>query len=275
MLARVTLLAVSVLLVSGCKLELPILGGSNISGPLQVENVVFERAGGPQCPGAAETTPENVRCANLRLTYPKVLTAGSPQAAAAINQFIQEQVLEYSDPQGKAPTTPDEFSSMFVNDYNEVPDAMGVWEMERKVEVSFASDHLLTLNFSESGYTGGAHPFSGQRYFVLDLDSGKHLALNALLAPNYEAELNKVGERAFRKERNLPEAASLEEAGFWFANNSFKVNTNFGVLKDSLVFNFNAYEVAPYAMGPTEFTVSYDDIKAFIPEAGLLAAVAR
>ena len=138
-----------------------------------------------------------------------------------------------------------------------------------------ASDHLLTLNFSESGYTGGAHPFSGQRYFVLDLDSGKHLALNALLAPNYEAELNKVGERAFRKERNLPEAASLEEAGFWFANNSFKVNTNFGVLKDSLVFNFNAYEVAPYAMAPTEFTVSYDDIKAFIPEAGLLAAVAR
>lgn len=253
MLAKVTLLAASVLLVSGCKLGFPTLGGNSISGPLKLETVEFQQAGGPQCPGAPETTPENIRCASLRLTYPKVLAAGNPQAAAAINQFIQEQVLEYSDAEGKPPATPEEFASMFVNAYNEVPDAMGLWEMERKVDVSFASDHVATLNFSESGYTGGAHPFSGQRYFVLDLDSGKQLSLNDLLAAGYETALNTAGEQAFRQARGLSATASLEEAGFWFANNLFKVNTNVGVLGNGLVFNFNPYEVAPYAMGRPNF----------------------
>ena len=275
MLARATLLAASVLLVSGCKLELPILGGNSISGPLKLETVEFQRAGGPQCPGAPETTPENIRCANLQLTYPKVLAAGNPQAAAKINQFIQEQVLEYSDAEGKPPATPEEFASMFASAYNEVPDAMGLWEMERKVEVSFASDHLATLNFSESGYTGGAHPFSGQRYFVLDLDSGKQLTLNELLAAGYETALNKVGEQAFRKARGLSASTSLDGAGFWFANNIFKVNTNFGVLGNGLVFNFNSYEVAPYAMGPTDFTVAYGDIQGLIPDTSPLATVAK
>jgi hypothetical protein len=246
-----------------------------MTGPLKVEMVEFQRAGGPQCPGAPETTPDNIRCASLHITYPKVLAAGNPVAVTAINQFIQEQLLEYSDPEGKPPATLEELASMFVNDYNAVPEAMGLWEMERKVEVSFAADHLATLNFSESGYTGGAHPFSGQRYFVFDLDSGTQLTLGGLLTPGYETGLNAAGERAFRQARDLPATASLEEAGFWFANNIFKVNTNFGVLEDGLVFNFNPYEVAPYAMGPTEFTVDYGEIGSLVPDSSLLAALAR
>jgi hypothetical protein len=275
MLIKTTLLAASVLLVTGCKLELPSLGGNSISGPLSVETVEFQHAGGPQCPGAPETKPDNVRCASLHLTYPKVLAAGTPQAATLINQFIQAQLLEYSDAEGQPPTTPDAFAALFVADYNDVPDATGLWEMERKVEVKFASEHLVTLNFSESGYTGGAHPFSGQRYFVLDVHSGKQLTLADLLAAGYETPLNTVGESAFRAARGLSATASLEEAGFWFANNLFKVNTNFGVVGKGLIFNFNPYEVAPYAMGATEFTVPYGEITALIPETSPLAAIAR
>lgn len=275
MLARIIVCLAGLLLLSGCKLELPGMGGS-ISGPLKVEMVEFQRTGGPQCPteGVA-VTPDNIRCASLRITYPRVLEAGNPAAVTIINQFIQEQLLEYSDPDGKPPATLDELATMFINDYNAVPEAMGLWEMERNIQVSFGADHLATLNYSESGYTGGAHPFSGQRYFVLDLDSGKQLTLKDLLAAGYEEGLNEAGERAFRKERNIPPAASLEEAGFWFANNIFKVNTNVGVMNNGLVFAFNPYEVAPYAMGPTEFTVPYSDINALIPDTSLLVPIAR
>lgn len=275
MLARIMVYVASLLLLASCKLELPNLGGG-ISGPLKVERVEFQRAGGPKCPTeSAGVTSENIRCASLRVTYPKVLEAGNPAAVTVLNQFIQSQLLEYSDPDGKQPATLDELATMFVNDYNAVPEAMGLWEMERHVEVSFAADHLATLNYSESGYTGGAHPFSGQRYFVLDLDSGKQLTLKDLLAAGYEEALNEAGERAFRKARNLPSDASLEEAGFWFANNLFKVNTNFGVMGNGLAFVFNPYEVAPYAMGPTEFTIRYNDIDSLIPAGSLLAPVAR
>lgn len=274
MLARTILWMMAALLLAGCKLELPVMG-STLSGPLQTETVEFQQAGGPKCPGTADVTPETIRCASLGITYPKVLAAGNPATVTVINQFIQAQLLEYSDPNGKQPASLDEFASMFINDYNAVPDNSGLWEMERRMGVSFSADHLATLNFSESGYTGGAHPFSGQRYFVLDVDSGKQLTLGNLLAAGYEEGLNAAGERAFRQERGLPADASLEEAGFWFANNMFKVNTNFGVAKNGLVFNFNPYEIAPYAMGPTEFTVPYADIAALIPADSLLAPLAK
>lgn len=274
MLAKTIVWITGLLLLAGCKLELPDIG-DGIAGPLKVEMVEFQHAGGPQCPGSADTTPDNIRCASLHVSYPKVLAAGSPAAVSALNQFIQGQLLDYSDPDGKQPTTLDELATMFVNDYNAVPDAMGLWEMERSVQVSFGADHLATLKYSESGYTGGAHPFSGQRYFAMDLDSGKQLTLKDLLAAGYEQGLNEAGERAFRKARNLPPAASLEEAGFWFANNAFKVNTNFGVTKKGLAFIFNPYEVAPYALGPTEFTVPYGDIDTLIPADSLLAPIAR
>lgn len=275
MLAKSMLLVASLLLITGCKLELPSLGGGSISGPLTLETVTFERLGGPQCPDVAGTTPENMRCASLRLIYPKIVAAGTPAAAAVINQYIQEQLLEYSDAEGKPPATPDELASMFVADYNDVPEAAGLWEMVREVEVSFASEHLATLKIHESGYTGGAHPFSGQRYAVFDVNTGKQLTLNDLLVAGYEERLNVAGEQAFRQERGLDAKISLEEAGFWFANGIFKVNTNVGVSGNGLVFNFNPYEVAPYAMGPTEFTVAYDEINALIPDGSLLAALAR
>jgi Protein of unknown function (DUF3298). len=275
MLAKAMLLAASLLLVTGCKLELPSLGGNSISGPLKLETLTFERAGGPQCPDVEGTTPENIRCASLRLTYPNIVAAGNPVAATAINQYIQTQLLEYSDPEGKPPATLEELASMFIADYNSVPEAMGLWEMERDVDVSFASEHLVTLTFRESGYTGGAHPFSGQRYVVFDVNSGKQLTLNDLLIAGYAERLNAAGEQAFRQARGLTAKASLEEAGFWFANDTFKINTNVGVLSNGLVFNFNPYEIAPYAMGPTEFTVSYDAINDLIPDTSLLAALAR
>ncbi|OQX15150.1 MAG: hypothetical protein BWK73_07495 [Thiothrix lacustris] len=275
MLAKSMLLVASLLLVTGCKLELPNFGSGGISGPLTLETVTFERAGGPQCPDAVGTTPENIRCANVRLIYPKIVAAGTPAAVAAMNQYIQAQLLEYSDAEGKPPATPDELTSMFVADYNNVPEAAGLWEMVREVEVSFASEHLATLNIRESGYTGGAHPFSGQRYAVFDVNTGQQLTLKDLLVAGYEERLNLAGEQAFRRARGLGANDSLEEAGFWFASNAFKVNTNVGVSGDGLVFNFNPYEVAPYAMGPTAFTVGYAAINELIPDSSLLAALAR
>ncbi len=182
MLAKATLLAASVLLLSGCKLELPSLGGdTSISGPLKTRNGGIPACRWPAMSRCAGNNPG--KCALCQPANKLSQGAGSRQPRTLplpLTSSFRTQLLEYSDAEGKPPATPDEFATMFVNDYNAVPDATGLWEMERKVEVSFGAEHLATFNFSEHGYTGGAHPFSGQRYFVFDLDSGKQLTLNGL-----------------------------------------------------------------------------------------------
>lgn len=277
MCRRALVTVCGLMLLTACKLENPLGGaeGPVTVGALQVEMVEFQRSGGPQCIGTAGVTQENQRCATIRVSYPKVLDAGSPAAIDALNQFIQSQLLDYSDAEGKQPASLDELANMFIGDYLQDPNPVGSWEVERTVGVSFSAEHLVTLNYHEYGYTGGAHPFGGQRYFVLDTNSGQQLTLADLLNHGYESELNVTGEHAFRQAREIAPDASLEAEGFWFENDTFSVNTNFGVLGDGLVFVFNSYEVAPYALGPTEFTVHYDDIRSLIAATGPLAAIAK
>lgn len=248
-----------------------VLSASGISA----EMVEFHRSGGSQCANTDTTTDENGKCATVSISYPKIADTLAPETAARINQFIQEQLLEFSDEDGKQPSSLDELANLFIGDYLKDPSPIGHWELERHMEAVYAHDSLATFSFTENSYTGGAHPSSGQRYFVMDMLTGKQLTLAELLSPGYEGALNTVAERAFRGARELSPDTSLEAEGFWFENDTFKVNTNFGVLEDGLGFIFNAYEVAPYAMGPTSFTIPYDDIRALIPDNSPLASIAK
>ncbi len=276
MSVRSIVIVSGLLLLAACNTDNP-LAGSNApvsSGTLKIETVEFQRNGGPQCPGTPGVTPDNQQCASVRISYPKVQDPGNPAVAETINQFIRTQLLEYGeDEQGKQPATLDELANTFIGEY--LQDPVGAWEMERHIAVAFGTEQLLTLSYSESGYTGGAHPFSGQRHFVLATGNGQQLTLSDLLASGYESQLNVAGEKAFRQAREIAPDANLESEGFWFENNAFKVNTNFGVMADGLLFTFNPYEVAPYALGPTDFTVHYEDIRSLISTSSPLAALAK
>jgi hypothetical protein len=85
--------------------------------------------------------------------------------------------------------------------------------------------------------------------------------------------LNNVAEKIFCKVKELKPEDNLEEAGFWFKGNKFSFNENFGIRNEGLVFYFNSYEIAPYAMGPTEIMIPYSEIKNLVKQDGLLNKV--
>jgi hypothetical protein len=274
MLLRIALLMLCLLLAS-CKLNLPGADETPVTGPLQFEQVEFQRSSGTQCPGTAGVSEEKAQCATLKVSYPKVTSSTVPATADALNRFIMAQLLEYSDDNGKAPTSLEELAQMFLQEYQDGPTSESSWELERTIAPTFGNEALLTLRYGENGYTGGAHPFSGQTYFIFDVHNGKQLTLKDLLAPGFEKALNVAGEKALREARDIPSNISLEDAGFSFAKDAFKVNDNVGVSPKGLVFVFNPYEVAPYAMGPTEFTISYADIRDLIPKDSPLSGLAK
>jgi hypothetical protein len=274
MLLRLALLTLCLLLAS-CKLNLPGADETLLTGPLQFGQVEFQRSGGKQCPGAPGITEENAQCATLKVSYPKVTSSTVPATADALNRFMMAQILEYSDDNGKAPTSLEELAQMFIQEYQDGPTSESSWELERTIAATFSNDALLTLRYGENGYTGGAHPFSGQTYFIFDVHNGKPLTLKNLLVPGFEDALNVAGEKAMREARDIPTNISLEDAGFTFAQNVFKVNGNVGVSPEGLVFQFNPYEVAPYAMGPIEFTIPYGDIRDLIPKDSPLSVLIK
>lgn len=236
----------------------------------------LRRQGGAKCPtSTTQIKPEDALCAYVRFSYPEISSDTQPELASKMNELIKQQLLdiiEGAPTQATTPQTVEAFADNFIQDYQNDANNFSSWEIERKIKVVYNTNTLLTLLFEEFGFTGGAHPFNGSRFIVLNLATGNPVTLDDLMNPGYEAALNVEGERAFREARQLTEHSSLEEDGFNFANNAFVLNDNYGVNKEGLSFIFNSYEVAPYVMGPSEFTIPYEAISSLIRADGLLGS---
>ena len=55
-------------------------------------------------------------------------------------------------------------------------------------------------------------------------------------------------------------------AGFWFPEEGFALPDNVGVVADSLLFHWDAYEIAPYSMGPIDVIVPAEEIATIIDQ---------
>lgn len=265
--------------LSACDSDNQVAGNAASASSLGIsyEMREFKRQGGMKCPSeTAKIKAEDALCASVRFSYPEISSETKPELASKMNELIKTQLLdtiEGAPSQVGAPAqTFDSFANSFIQDYQNDANNFSSWEIERTVKVVYNTNTLVTLLFEEFGFTGGAHPFNGSRFIVLNLANGNPVTLDDLMNPGYEAALNVEGERAFREARQLAEHSSLEEDGFTFANNAFVLNDNYGVNKDGLSFIFNSYEVSPYVMGPSEFTIPYEDIRSLIRTDGLLGS---
>ncbi len=211
---------------------------------------------------------------HIVIEYPEIVETEKESALDSINTDILHDVLA-NPADSILPKSAEEYADRFVTNYqnfkNDFPDDTIPWTEERRMEVASDTNNVLGLEFSVTSYTGGAHPMSVTDYSNYDLIDGHRLALGDLFIAGYESELNKQAEPYFRKARDIAPTDSLAAAGFWFSDGTFEVNDNFLISADGLTFTFNPYEVAPYAMGPTTFTVPYSALTGIIDPNGPLA----
>jgi Protein of unknown function (DUF3298)/Deacetylase PdaC len=239
-------------------------------GPVTVDMQTYERT--------LQDCPEHLApCASIRLEYPR-LGAGAPAALVrVIEAFIDTTVLTPIDESDTtaAGNDPDSLMAHFLSGYQEFvssfPEAPGSWTLQRTAHPLFNANGCLSLEFSEESYTGGAHPNTMMRLATFDTRTGRRLTLEDLFAPGHAEALRRLGERAFREAHALAPDADLVAAGFWFEDGRFSLNDNFAVTPEGLRFHFNPYEVGPYALGPTDITLTRAMLADLIRDDGPLA----
>lgn len=212
-------------------------------------------------------------CASITIEYPEILAAPTPQAKDSINAYIRKTLLG-SIPGDKPAENVEAAMNQFIDDYKkfkaDFSDYPTSWSVEREVKVYYQDPGLASLSFYEFSYTGGAHPNSAVHYVNFDLSSGKRLTLQDLFTAGFQERLNSVAEKRFRELKAIAPGQSYSDADFWFENEQFTLTDNFAVGDTGVVFYYNNYEIAPYAMGPTELGISYRDLKEIINPQGLL-----
>ncbi|HEY7462779.1 MAG TPA: DUF3298 and DUF4163 domain-containing protein [Gemmatimonadota bacterium] len=225
----------------------------------------------PDCPEAGDS------CGRVSLEYPEITTAPGDEVRKALNDSIAALLLEPLD-DGTRAASPEGLAEEFLARNAEarlsLPEGApsAGWFLERKVRVIHQDAEVLSLEETVFWYTGGAHPNTSARLASFDPASGRRLVLEDLLTPGYGPPLNAIAEHRFRAIRDVPDGQSLTDAGFWFEDGVFSLNDNFAVADSGLAFHFDPYEIAPYALGPTDLVLDRGELGELIRPGGPLDA---
>ena len=221
--------------------------------------------------------PEPEKCTYIKLKYPVFTSGPESKSLPAINRRILDFVIT---PTGEKKSADIEaLANNFFSDFQafrkEFPKAPQVWSVERVVEVLAETPKLLSLALDETNFMGGAHPNSSRTLVSLNPGTGAPYSLKDLLAGDFQAKLNELGEKVFRAVREIPAGQGLEAAGFDFGGGPFRLNDNFAATPEGLMFFFNSYEIGPYVMGPTEVLIPYTQLKGMMRSRGPLRGLVK
>jgi hypothetical protein len=160
----------------------------------------------------------------------------------------------------------------------DLADEASNFDMGIGYDIRYATDDLISVEFSEGGYSrGAAHPNSFTIVLNYDLKNGKKLALSDLFKPksNYLSVIStycikNLKEQSKKKDLMLDDETIQSGAGPKADN--YKACA---ITKKGLWITFDAYQVGPYAAGPQYVLVPYSAVKDLIKPDGPIGAFAK
>jgi hypothetical protein len=184
---------------------------------------------------------------------------GTEEARAAVDAWIVAHVLE---PLGDhwIVNTPEDVATAMLADraefVAEFPDAASAgWYLEREVRRLPAPEGMVSLEFTERQYTGGAHGMESVRLATFRTSDGALLGLDDLVPADGRAAFQESADAAFRASRGLGPDEDLGGAGFFIEGNHLPPTDNVARVREGIRLRYDAYEIAPYSLGPTDLTV--------------------
>jgi hypothetical protein len=154
-----------------------------------------------------------------------------------------------------------------------IPDAQpnGLWI---DYDVTLANDAVISVVFNESEYeSGAAHPNSFSTTLNYDLQNSKEIKLRDL----FNANSNYLQTISTQCQRILAARLKKQDA---YIEETVKEGTapkaenfqSWNITRKGLLFNFDPYEVAAYALGPQDALVSYENLKGLLKSDSPIAA---
>ena len=124
---------------------------------------------------------------------------------------------------------------------------------------------VINYTFHEDYYGGGAHPTQLVTIQRFDMQTGRTLGLWDVFSDSCSNTLKGLLTKKLMDREEVKTLDELHEKGFLEMVDMF-LPQNFWMDKDSLSFFFNQYDIAPYALGQTSLSFSYDELKPYLKE---------
>ena len=133
------------------------------------------------------------------------------------------------------------------------------WEQEISVETARSTPRLVSLIIATYDYSGGAHPNHGVQTMNFGFVAGKpkQLSLSDFFAPGFDGRSH-VSKLIIERLKQTEGADWVKEGQVTSLDT--KMAERFVVNADGLTWNFNPYEVGPYASGDFEVKLTLSQL---------------
>lgn len=138
----------------------------------------------------------------------------------------------------------------------------GGWDYEMTLSIVRPVNEVICVSSGSGGYTGGAHPNyqSGTANFFVS--NGKRVQMTDLF--NDIPAVNKIGLKYFKKDNQLDEKVDCMDQGWDFSDEDFALNENFDISTTAITWQFNSYEIGPYAAGAPSVTIPIKELDKYL-----------
>ncbi len=238
------------------------------AGPVEVVigSLEYEKTEGPGC-----DQPDTLRtdCASVSLSWPNV-EKGPDALKKSVSAWTLSYLSNILGPPSDV-TLPSQKSveaaaagffkaqQEFAKEAPGSPAAYYTAESSGKV---LLNDGLhLTLEITGYTYIGGAHGSPTAAVATFDAPTGKMLILTDLVTDTTAFKV--LAEKAFRDERaDIFKPTDGSEPYEFNEIFQFALPQNYGLTADGIYCHYLAYEVGPYAIGSTQFTIPFEKLGA-------------
>ncbi len=226
--------------------------------PISFEMKSFERKGG-------ECKEDHLKCVVIKAHYP-VAKDGKEETRNAINQFINSMIMESIVPDpNESINNFDSAAQQLIKYYQDQINEFEDYEMGWEVDMSGAAEivgNYAVITLSTYSFMGGAHPNQHTSIANFNLDTGQELKLMDIVED--AKAFKELAQKRFIEARISDYDLNEADINDFFFGEGFQLSENFAIKKDGIFFYYNPYEAAPYALGTTEFTISFKDIEGIV-----------
>lgn len=137
------------------------------------------------------------------------------------------------------------------------------YTIKSKVERGY--NGIINYTSTIDTFTGGAHGSFATTMLNFDPATGEVIELSDFFKENYEEVLIDRLIRALIKKSGAKSFEELQDMGYLVLNDMFVTN-NFVLGEEEILFHFNHYDIAPYALGTCDLSFTYDELKDIIKD---------
>lgn len=202
---------------------------------------------------------DTTRCVKYENTY--VIFEGDSIVARKLNAEIDSFATFLLAGEGRQPLSADSLGQLLCNDYKEMmtdPSYQMPWEVEIKTQVLFNTTRFLTLDRNAYTYLGGAHPNAYRVIASYDLATGRTLTASDFIVDH--AGVAKMLEVKYKQDKGADPKSNLKD--LTFDGSPLPMPANMAIVEDGILFFYNTFEVASYAVGSTEITLTWQELGA-------------